>query len=247
MNSCKFSLKYMLLLLWSMFFYSCKKDNYAPPNLTFSGRATYNGTPIGLKNNNGGSVYFELWQPGFGSSGPINVYFDQDGSFSSLLFSGNYKMVIPASQGPFMSIKNQETNSDTTLVTLTANKTIDIEVLPYYMISKETFKLNADSTVNASCAVTQIITDNNARKIDYIGLFVNRTSFVDDDNNVAKNTIDGSALNDLSNISFKAKIPANISNGNIGVPTQKYFFVRIGLKISGRDGMLFSSIQKISF
>lgn len=247
MNYHKLFSRYILAFVLLVCLNACKKDNYAPPNLTFSGRVTYQGTPLGLKNNGGGTVYFELWQSGFGSSGAIQVFFNQDGSFSSQLFSGNYKMVIPVSQGPFMSIPDKTTNSDTTLLTLSSNKTMDIEVLPYYMFSNSSFKLNADSTVQASCSISQIITDANAKSIEYVALFVNRTSFVDDDNQIAQAKIKGSDLTGLVNISFTTKIPTNIANGNVGVPNQNYFFARIGLKISGKDDMLFTDVQKLTF
>ncbi|HEU0228718.1 MAG TPA: DUF3823 domain-containing protein [Arachidicoccus soli] len=227
-------------------FNACKKDNYAPPTNKFTGRVVYQGTPLGLKNNNGGTVYFELWQGGYGKSGAINVYFNQDGSFSDLLFNGTYKMVIPTSQGPFMSIENPETHTDTIPLVLTGNKTMDIEVMPYYMINNAKFIIGADSVVTASCSVKKIITDTNAKDIQFVALYVNRTDFVDDNNSFVSNTIAGGDISDMNNLSFTAKIPTNIANANIGVGKQNYFYARIGLKIVGLDDMLFSDVVKVS-
>lgn len=235
--------------------HACKKDNYIPPSVKFTGRIVYQGTPIGVKNNNNNNsnnifgtpvVYFELWQPGFGKSGAIDVVVDQDGSFSSLLYKGTYKLVVPSSQGPWMSVKNEQTNSDTIPLVLNGDQTMDIEVMPYYMFGNTSFQLGADSVVTASCAINRIIKDANQKSIDFVALYVNRTSFVDDDNKIVSASVSGAAITDLANLKFTVKIPANIGNGSIGVADQNYFYARIGLKISGVDDMLFSDIQKIT-
>ena len=36
--------------------HACKKDNYAPPSVQFTGRIVYQGTPFGVKNNKGNNV-----------------------------------------------------------------------------------------------------------------------------------------------------------------------------------------------
>ncbi|ANI90058.1 hypothetical protein A9P82_12645 [Arachidicoccus ginsenosidimutans] len=221
--------------------HGCKKDNYASPNIKFTGNVVYKGQPIGVKNNGGGTVYFELWQSGFGKSGPIDIFLNQDGSFSALLFNGNYQLIFPTSQGPFVS------SSDTIPLTLSGNQTMDIEVTPYYLINNAQFSLATDSTVTASCSVSQIIQGENAKSIESIALFVNRTSFVDDDNEIARASVNGADITNLNSIHFTTKIPTNINNGNIGVANQNYFYARIGLKISGVDDMIFSDIQKIEF
>ncbi|MFT4204057.1 MAG: DUF3823 domain-containing protein [Chitinophagaceae bacterium] len=64
---------------------------------------------------------------------------------------------------------------------------------------------------------------------------------------VANYSIDASSITDLSSLHFTTKIPTDIANANVGVPGQRYFYARIGLKISGIDDMLFSDIENISF
>ncbi len=47
-------------------------------------------------------VPYLLYQYGFGKVGPVsNTNFDQDGSYSVLLFDGEYKMIIPGGAGAF--------------------------------------------------------------------------------------------------------------------------------------------------
>lgn len=248
-------LNYLSLLLLLGFMgsiSSCQKDNYDAPKTKFTGHLVYKGTPIQIKNNGldvnkqgFSAVYFELWQDGFGKSAPIDVYLNQDGSFSALLFNGEYKLIIPPGQGPFLSIANTETGSDTIPLSLNGNKEMDIEVMPYYMVDKADFTVGADSVVSAAASVSKIITDNRAKDIEYVGLYVNRTSFVDEDNNIAFKTIQGADIADLSNITLSAKIPKDISGGNIGIADQNYFFARVGVKIAGVDDMIFSDIVKV--
>lgn len=230
---------------------SCQKDNYEPPKTKFTGHLVYKGTPIqikntGLVNGNGiSAVYFELWQDGYGKSGAIDVYLDQDGSFSALLFNGEYKLIIPPGQGPFVSLPNEQTGSDTMILHLNGNTDMDIEVLPYYMVNQANFTLGADSIVKATANISKIITDSRAKDIEFVGLYVNRTSFVDENDNIAKQTIAGPDLSSLSAIALQAKIPKDISGGNIGIADQNYFYARVGVKIAGVDDMIFSDIVKV--
>lgn len=226
---------------------SCQKDNFEPPKAQFTGHLVYEGEPIQVKNTGDGqgAVYFELWQKGFGKSGAIDVYLNQDGSFSALLFDGDYQLVIPSSQGPFINLVNEQTNSDTIPVSIHGSKSLDIEVLPYYMFGKSSCSIGADSVVKATASINQIVKDDRARDIESVTLYVNRTSFVDEDNNIASGGISGADITDLSNISLTAKIPEDISGGNIGVADQDYFYARVGIKIAGVEDRIFTEIVKV--
>lgn len=239
--------KFFLFIGFVCCFFSCKKDTYSPPSSSFTGKITYQGTPIYVKasTSNNNNVFFELWQSGFGKSGAIIVNIAQDGTYSSLLFDGTYKLVIPKAQGPFMSLTNTDTNSDTIPLTISGSKSMNIEVLPYYMLSSSSFTLGKDSTVSGICKLQKIITNVNAKDIDYVAIYVNRTSIVDDDNQIASASITGSSITDMSNVKLSTKIPTSITS--IGSGTQSYFFARIGVKISGIEDMLFSPIQQIQF
>src|SRR3954469_6957138 len=78
---------------------SCsKKDNYDPPSSQLAGRLVYQNEPIGVEQF---QVPYELYQYGFGKVGAIGSSFAQDGSYSALLFDGQYKFIVPNGQGPF--------------------------------------------------------------------------------------------------------------------------------------------------
>lgn len=215
---------------------SCEYDNYEEPKLLFEGNLVYQGEPIGVSYND---VYFELWEEGWQTFGNIGVAVDQDGSFSSVLFSGDYKLIIPANQGPFMNIPNAETNSDTIPLNLKGSLDMDIEVLPYYMLRDVSISGNS-STVNADFSLEQIITDENAKGINEVVLYLSKSTFVDGRTSISSTRIGGGDIDDLSNIQLSTEVP-NMT------PTQGYVFARIGVRIDGVEDMLFSPVQRIDF
>ncbi len=226
--------QYILITLLGVIIFSCEYDNYEEPNSQFDGRIVYQGEPLNVSFND---VYFELWEPGWQLQYPINVAVDQDGSFSSLLFSANYKLVLPSSQGPYKSIFNSDANSDTILVNLTGNKTMDIEVLPYYMVRNANFS-NSGRTVTSTFGLEQIITDADAKNVERVNLYISKTAFVDTRTSISTMEINGSDISDLNNIILSTDVPDLI-------PTQNYVFARVGVKIEGVEDMLFSTIEKI--
>jgi hypothetical protein len=230
----KFHLPIFMALLLAVS--SCKKDNYDEPSSTLSGRLVYNGEPVEVEAN---AVSYQLFQPGFGKTGPIGSSFAQDGTYSALLFNGNYKFTIPAGQGPFIWSTTTSGSPDSIAVTVNGDQTLDIDVTPYYMI-RNTQATAASGIVTATCAVERIITDANARDIERVILFINKTQFVSGGDNIASADIAGVDLLDPNNVSLSASIPAI-------VPTQNYVFARIGVKIVGVEDLIFSSVQRVEF
>jgi hypothetical protein len=128
---------------------------------------------------------------------------------------------------------------DTIAVTISGNKTMDIEVMPYYMVRNA--KITAASkTVTATFNIEKVITDANAKGIDRVNLYINKTQFVSGGDQVASTQLNGSDITSLSNISMSVGIPS-LS------PTQNYVFARVGIKISGVEDMIFSPLVKVSF
>lgn len=213
---------------------ACEKDNYDAPDTLFQGRIVYNGQPVHVEWN---QVRFQLWEPAYESLIPIDVSIDQDGSFSALLFSGMYKLSFPENQGPYLPVENETTNSDTIILNLSGNTTMDIEVLPYYMINNSSFEAG-NRTVSASVQIDQIITDEDAKNIERVFLYVNRSNFVSGATNVARSEIAGADITDMNNISLAVDVPELL-------PSQNYIYARVGVKIEGVEDMLFSEIQKV--
>ncbi len=223
-------------LLPFVLFTACKKDNYDAPKSSLTGALLYKGDTVRVASQ---QVHFELWQSGFGKLTPINVNVDQDGTFSAKLFNGSYKLDFPAGQGPFISDAiNQKDQSDTVAVEVKGNTLQDIEVLPYYMIRNLEFSIS-DSTVSGSFKLEQIVTDDQAKTVENVTMYINKTRFVDNNNNIATQSIAGNQISDLNHIALDVKVPEM-------VPTQNYIFARIGVKMTNVEDRMFSRIKKIT-
>lgn len=232
----KIKSNYIVILFFCTAILSCKKDNYEPPTSLLTGRLVYNkGEAIGVEY---GQVPYELYQYGFGKVGPIGSTFAPDGTYSQLLFDGEYKFIIPNGQGPFMWKKTASGAPDSLTITMNGNQTLDIEVTPYYLIGGAQFTASGGK-VSGSCKIEKIITDPaNAKDLEKVTLYINKTQFVSGANNIASSSLNGSAITDPNNIQLSVSVP------NI-VPAQNYVFARIGIKIAGVEDMLFSPVQKV--
>ena len=230
----KSKIHYKVIFAIAILFAACKEDNYDAPESSFSGRIVYQGEPIGVQHL---QVRFELWQPGFGKLAPIDVNVAQDGSWSSLLFDGDYKLVIPPGEGPFAWRQNSQGRPDTMAIALRGSQTLDIEVTPYYMIRNSSITASGN-TVTASCGLEQVITDANARDVERVTLYVNKTQFVSGADNIQSVNLAGSAIADLNNINLSVDVPAM-------TPSQNYVFARIGVKIAGVEDLIFSPLVRV--
>lgn len=225
---------YILLLCSTLLLAtSCELDNFSEPDAFLTGHIVYQGEPIPVARN---QVWFELWQPGFGLSAPIDVAIAQDGSYSSRLFSGEYRLVFVPGQGPFQA------PSDTVRLSLNGDEIMELEVTPYYLIRTPQFT-HSGGVINASCSVDQIITGADARAVEQVTLIINRTQFVDANSGGEGSLAQANAddITDLSNISLSVEIPDDPSK-----PDQDYYFARIGVKISGVEDMIYTQVEKVS-
>lgn len=232
----KIKFHYILLLALSTAIMSCELDNYEPPTSSLSGQLVYQGTPLNLEYNR---VSYELYQDGFGKTGPMSSTFTSDGAFSHLLFDGTYKMVVPDGQGPFIWENVGNTESDTLIINVNGSTEMDIEVVPYWMIRNTELTGNSDQ-VTGSFDLEQIVTDADARAIESVTLYVSKTLFANSQTNVATNMIEGGAITDVNDLSLSVTLPEL-------VPAQNYVFASIGVKLAGTDDLLFSPTQKIEF
>ncbi len=228
-----------LFALGILLYTSCELDNYDEPESFLKGRLVYQGEAINVSYND---VGFELWEPGWPKKTQIWVFVDQDGTFSSRLFDATYKLIIPEWEGPFMSKFNDATNSDTIQVVLNGSKTMDIEVMPFYMIRNPSFSV-ASRTITGTCSVEKIITDANARDVTSVSIYVNKGYFVDYKRNIASAKIPARGISDWDNVSISVDVPTFSS---LHLPDQDYVFVRLGIGIDGREDMLFSPVVKMN-
>lgn len=232
----KIRFHYILFFVLCTVILSCKKDNYEEPSATLSGRIVYKGEPLNFEYNR---VNYELYQPGFGKTGPIGSVFTPEGGFSHVLFDGNYKLVVPSGQGPFVWKQTAAGKPDSIVITLKGNTSLDIEVMPYFMIRTPQLSF-AGGKVTGTCKLEKIVTDNNAKNIERVTLYISKLQFADSQTNVATTNLAGSAITDMNNVSLSVTVPTL-------TPTQNYVFARIGVKFSGVDDMIFAPTKKITF
>lgn len=233
----KLEFHYIGLIVFCALGISCKKDNYKEPSSILSGKIVYKGEAIGVETN---QVPYELYQFGLGKVGAIGASFAQDGSYSALLFDGDYKLIIPNGQGPFRFKYLASGAPDSTVITLRGKQTMDLEVTPYYMIRSPQIT-GSGGKVTATFKAEKIITDANARNIERVSLYLNKTQFVsgNGDQRIASTDMAGTAIMNPDNISLTVTAPTL-------VPTQNYVFARIGIKIAGVEDILYSPVQKIT-
>ena len=232
----RIKLHYIILLAGSAVIFSCKKDNYEAPSSSLSGKLVYKGEAFGVEKD---QVPFQIYQYGFGKVGPIGQSFAQEGTYSALLFDGEYKLIVPNGQGPFLWKKTAAGDPDTLVINMNGNQIMDLEVTPYYMIRNPQIA-TAAGKVNATFKAEKIITDANAKNIENVGLYINRTQFVSPGNNIANTVLAGSAITDPNNLSLSVTIPTL-------TPAQNYVFARIGLKIANVEDRIFSPLVKLQF
>lgn len=232
----KIKFQYIWLLAFVISLAACKKDNFKAPSSTLKGKIQYQGEAIQVEYN---KVSFELYQYGFGRVGAIGASFAQDGTYSALLFDGDYKLIIPNGQGPFKWPETSAGKPDSVAISLKGDMTLDFEVIPYYMIRTPQFAA-VSGKVTASFKVDEIVTDSTAKDIQEVTLYINKTQFVSGDFNNARTSIAGSDITDLNNINIEVTIPEM-------VPAQNYIFARIGLKIAGVEDRIFSPVEKLTF
>ncbi|SFQ23694.1 DUF3823 domain-containing protein [Parafilimonas terrae] len=231
------TISYFSLILLMVAASACsKKDNYDPPKEQVNGAILYKGDSIYLEYNR---VPYQFYQYGFGKVGPVEQTFTQSGVISSILFNGSYKFIVPNGQGPFLWPKTAGGAPDSLDVTVSGSQQLNIEVTPYYMVRNASISAGG-GTVSGTCKIEKIVTDANAKDIESVTLYINKTQFVSGANNIASASVSGADITNPDNVSLSVSIPAI-------TPAQNYVFARIGLKIAGVEDMIFSPLFKLNF
>lgn len=231
----KILFRYISIVVMASSLFSCKKDNYNEPGSFLTGHIMYKGDSIQVERN---QVPFQIYQYGFGKVGAINGTFEQNGSYSTVLFDGDYKLIIPNGQGPFVWKQTSSGAPDSLSFTLKGSQAIDLEVTPYYMVRNAQISASG-GTVTATFKAEKIITDSSlAKDIERVSLYINKTQFVSGGDNIAVKDLSGSAITDPNNITLNVTVPTI-------VPAQNYVFARVGIKIANVEDMIFSPLQKV--
>lgn len=205
---------------------ACAKDNFTAPQSQLTGRVVYQGQPVGVRS---GGVQFELWQHGFQLFTKIPLNIKQDGTFSAVLFDGDYKLVRAKGAGPWLD------NPDSIDVKVNGTATVDVPIEPFFIIKNESFEKTA-TTVKGTFTIQNI---NASKTIELARMYIGPNLILDQNNNAANAQLPGSALTNLSQpLTLTVNIPASIANDN-------FIFARIGVKTIGVAELLYTIPQKI--
>ena len=205
---------------------SCGTDNYDAPESLLAGNIVYKGEPIQVRGTDE-RVRLQLYQDGYQNYTPIEIFVAQNGSFSAMLFDGEYKMVTRDNNGPWVNSR------DTTYITVNGNTVQNMEVTPYFTVTNADMKLSGRK-VTATFTVNEIVAD---RHIERILLLVNRTQFVDDDIRIDRIDYTG---NDAKTGSLSYSFDINNEANNSAT-----LFGRICVWTEGADQGIYSPIFQL--
>lgn len=220
-------------------------DNYQAPSSPLTGRVVFEGQGVGVRSN---GVQLELWEPAYPLRQKIPVHVAQDGSFAAMLFDGSYRLNLLANNGPWVS------TSDTINIEMRGSADVDFPVTPFYTVRSEQYRHvptggGPNGTIEATFTVGMV---NTTRQVEWVGLYVGLTTFVDRINsltipNAQRERLRAAIqaqLDSRSPITIAVQLPANIYETQSPVRRESVF-VRVGVKTVGVTEMIFSPVQKV--
>jgi len=219
-------IKYCMILLVGLTAASCEFDNFEEPKSTLSGRIVFGDEALGLRSN---GVELELWQHGYDLFQKIPVYVAQDGTFSAVLFDGDYKMTLIRGNGPWMD------RTDSIDVQVRGSQMIDVEVQPYYVVKDANVEVNGTS-LSVTFTIDGVNTD---RELEYASVYMGRTNITDAVRNEGVFRIDVDQLELGKPVTVEVPIPGALSG-------RSELFVRIGAKTVGVPELVYTQVENIA-
>lgn len=214
------------VILLLVLFFGCGKDNFDAPESKLVGRVTYQGQALNLRGT-GEAVQLQLYQDGYEKNDPISVFVGQEGTFSALLFDGEYRLTTRDGNGPWVN------SHESVTVNLNGHAEVNFEVTPYFTISNEQLSVSG-SAMNASFTINQIVSD---AKISRVMLLLSKTQFADDVNNLFRQ--------DFSDVTpGSVNLSADIS-GNTEIVKAKALYARVGVLANGADQAIYSPVVRL--
>lgn len=191
----------------------CSYDNYDEPTSVFSGRVVYEGQPLTVKTDGTG---FMLWQDGYANKSGISLNIAYDGTFSAVLFDGEYKLTRRAG-GPWVDQPN-----DTVYIKVKGKTVQDIPVTPYFTVSDASFEY-AGGKIVAKFKVNKIV---QSAHLSRVTLCLGKSILTDYNKKEASTTY--STPEELGGIVFgqESTIAAELG----GLSGQDYVFARVGVR-----------------
>ncbi len=229
---------------------SCAYDNYKAPSLLLKGNLTYNGQNF-LYDGNPDRGLLSVFQKGFGKVDiGTGISVNEDGSFQSLLFSGEYWLTPNNNQYPF-EFKEYKSNGaglgyDSLHINLNSDYEKNIEVTPYYTISNFTTTVKDGNIVMKFDVAKTSGTIEPAPKVVKVRCYVGTAAIVNSKTSFSK------AMDINITDTGTVDIPVSISVGNDSYRKmyvnnfRDYAFCRVALELENIPNYyLFSDTKKI--
>lgn len=215
----------ILTIALGLFVTGCEYDNFEAPRAILSGKVVFDGQPIGVRNN---GPELELWQDGYPLRALIPVYINHAGEFSATLFDGQYKLVRKGNS-PWL-----HQSTDTILVDVRGNTTLDVPVVPYFNITNESFQIEGEQIV-ASFEVQQIV---ESAQLDQVRIYLRKSMLTDHVVFDQEINVDRGSVELGSETRITAAISENLKSSD-------YLFVRVGVKSTASGEYCYTPVQKI--
>jgi len=215
-----------ILITTTVIFTGCEYDNYAEPTSTLSGRVVYAGEPVGVRTN---GPQLELWDDGQELSAQFPIHIAHDGTFSAVLFDGEYKLVRKTNSPWLPEL------TDTLVIQVKGHTEIDVPVQPYFTVSNSRIQQN-DGTVTADFTLNKVA---ETATLDNVNLYFGKNMLIDDVRHDHKTSVSAADITIDGTNSITADIPTSLSG--LG-----YIFVRLGVKSSASGELYYTQIQKIN-
>ena len=155
------------------------------------------------------------------------MYVNQDGTYSAVLFDGEYKLVRMGN-APW-----ERPTNDTILIEVHGNTVQDIPVTPYFVIKNASFTKNG-SKVTAKFTVKKV---SEGAALEDVRIYLGETFITDNNTNRA-------SLSLGSNITLDQEITAEIDIPE-SLASEDYFFARVGVKSGQASEYCFTQSTKI--
>src|SRR5690606_761976 len=143
------------------------------------------------------------------------------------LFEGDYLLNLLRGNGPWAD------GADTIRIQVRGDTEVDVPVRPYYVVDSPAFDRSGES-VTASFGVRSV---EGGRAVEYVGLYLSTTQFVDRTNMAARVELPGAQVDLSSPLTLSVDMPDNLR--------PEALYARVGIKTVGVDEMIFSPVQRL--
>lgn len=246
----KFNILSVAVLLAIVLLPGCKKDNFDPPTTWMTGRLIHDGKPVYMDGSpsDANDEILQFFQDGFGKHEGWGIRVKYDGSYSSLLFDGEYKLM------PKMTItypwewtgwpQHTDEAGKTVLDTMTFvmrgdYRVPDVEITPYYEINDFAVEVGVVD-LTASFTIRSLFPDDENLDIVAAYLYVGPTQLVNSSTPVRQSASEISPDQPISITMPVSKYIDGYTNN-----FRNFAYARVAVRTSKSDRMLWSEIIRV--